>query len=165
MTLNNCAEFQRNPATLDVTIIRVNCDKSKVKTLALCPDGTRLVPEDPENPATSNPSKVSVIGCPLGGPLSLSLVGDLQGANGVLVDIGGRSATDTDPLYLHYRAPTEHGNSGSPVFETKTWTVVGLHHEGFDKMSGRPRLNGAKGMNLGNEGISIRSICRAVAKM
>ena len=166
LTLHNCAEFQRNPATLDVTIIRVNCDKSKVKTLQLYPAGKNLVPEDPDHPTTSNSSKVSVIGCPLGGPLSLSLVGDLQGANGVLIDIGGRnSADEKDPLFLHYRAPTEPGNSGSPVFETTDWTVVGLHHQGYDKMAGRPRLNGAKGVNYGNEGISIRSICRAIEKM
>ena len=42
---------------------------------------------------------------------------------------------------LHYRTPTESGNSGSPVFEEDAWEVVGLHHAGgtFDRLDGRTR--------------------------
>ena len=90
---------------------------------------------------------------------------NLDGANGVLIDIGPRGSAVEDPIYLHYRAPTQPGNSGSPVFDTKTWKVVGLHHAGFDDFDGRPRLAGRTGKNYGNEGISIQSICRAVARL
>ena len=63
---------------------------------------------------------------------------------------------------MHYRAPTEPGNSGSPVFETGNWSVIGLHHMGFDQFDGRAKLNGKPGTNHANEGISIKSIRRAV---
>ncbi len=46
--------------------------------------------------------------------------------------------------------------------ETETWTVVGLHHEGFDQFEGRARLDGKPGKSYANVGVSINSICSAV---
>ena len=40
---------------------------------------------------------------------------------------------DCDNRRLHYRTPTEGGNSGSPVFD-EAWNVVGLHHGGDMRM-------------------------------
>ena len=40
---------------------------------------------------------------------------------------------DCDDSRLHYRTPTEGGNSGSPVFD-EAWNVVGLHHGGDMRM-------------------------------
>lgn len=162
--LEGPARFLSRPTAFDVAIVRVKGDVDRLSTLEFFPKGTNLTAEDPKNPTTSKPSTVSVIGCPLGGPLSLSVVGSIDGANGVLIDIGGRDANDDDPVFLHYRAPTQPGNSGSPVFETKDWRVVGLHHEGFNEYHGRACLGGRMGMNFGNEGISIQSIRRAVAR-
>ena len=57
-----------------------------------------------------------------------------------------------------YRAPTETGSSGSPVFPAKGWKVVALHHAGGHSM---PKLNGKAGRWPANEGIWIRSILNA----
>ncbi len=145
--------------------MRLSCSlPDGVLPLDLCPVGTKLRPVDPDRGETSGTSsRISVIGYPLGGPLSLSVVGSITGANGLLVDVGGRRKNEADPTYLHYRAPTEPGNSGSPVFETENWTVVGLHHEGFDQFDGRPKLDGKPGKSYANEGISIHSIARAAS--
>ncbi len=58
---------------------------------------------------------VYVVGHPLGQKLSLSIRG-----NGLIA---------ANEQKLHYRAPTEKGSSGSPVFD-KRWDLVGLHHAG-----------------------------------
>jgi V8-like Glu-specific endopeptidase len=56
---------------------------------------------------------------------------------------------------VHYRAPTEGGSSGSPVFNDQ-WEVIALHHKGGKV--GMPRLNGLNGTYAANEGISIRRV-------
>jgi len=61
---------------------------------------------------------------------------------------------------LHYRAPTEGGSSGSPVFNSRLWQVIALHHKG-GKL-GMPKLNGKTGSYAANEGISIQSIVAAI---
>jgi V8-like Glu-specific endopeptidase len=57
---------------------------------------------------------------------------------------------------VHYKAPTEPGSSGSPVFDAKLWQVIALHHRGGKK--GMPMLNGKAGTYAANEGIAIQSI-------
>jgi tetratricopeptide (TPR) repeat protein len=61
---------------------------------------------------------------------------------------------------LHYRAPTEGGSSGSPVFNAMLWEVVALHHKGGK--IGMPRLNGKEGTYGANEGIAMRSVVEAM---
>jgi S1-C subfamily serine protease len=159
------ALWQSPIARHDAVVIPLTCSLPEgVQPLELAPRDLTLKPVDVERGDTGGAqSRVSVIGYPLGGPLSLSIVGSITGANGLLVDIGCRRKGEGDPTYLHYRAPTEPGNSGSPVFETNNWTVVGLHHEGFDQFDGRPRLDGKTGKSFANEGISIHSIARSIA--
>jgi hypothetical protein len=89
--------------------------------------------------------RVYLIGHPAGGRLSFSL-----NDNAVL---------DFQDPRLHYRAPTEKGSSGSPVFSLD-WNVLGLHHAGSAQM---PRLNGQEGTYPANEGIWIHAIRRALA--
>lgn len=89
--------------------------------------------------------RVYLIGHPGGGRLSFSL-----NDNAVL---------DFQDPRLHYRAPTEKGSSGSPVFSLD-WNVLGLHHAGSAQM---PRLNGQQGTYPANEGIWIHAIRRALA--
>ncbi len=60
------------------------------------------------------------------------------------------------------RRTDREGKLRQPVFETETWTVVGLHHEGFDQFEGRARLDGKPGKSYANEGVSINSIRWAV---
>ncbi len=57
---------------------------------------------------------------------------------------------------VHYRAPTEGGNSGSPVFESEAWQVIALHHKG-GKL-GMPRLNGQEGSYAANEGLALGAL-------
>jgi len=59
---------------------------------------------------------------------------------------------------LHYRTPTEPGNSGSPVFEPEDWRVVALHHRGGETMA---RIDGEAGTYEANEGVSILAIQKA----
>lgn len=61
---------------------------------------------------------------------------------------------------LHYRAPTEGGSSGSPVFNSRLWQVIALHHAGGK--IGMPKLNGRSGSYGANEGISMASIVAAM---
>jgi hypothetical protein len=89
--------------------------------------------------------RVYVIGYPLGGDLSFSI------HDSILLD--------TDGVRLHYRTPTEPGSSGSPVFDERNWTLVGLHHAGRDEM---PRLHNEPGTYRANEGIAIAAIRDAV---
>ena len=94
------------------------------------------------------PGKVFVIGYPLGGELSISLL------DNDLIDhenIRGR-APGPEPRRIQYRAPTEPGSSGSPVFNSLTMELIGVHHRG-----GRlERLNGKPGRHAANQGMWIR---------
>lgn len=90
------------------------------------------------------PPRVFVIGHPKGGVLSFSL------QDNDLLDYDGR--------LVHYRAPTEDGSSGSPVFDDR-WRLVALHHAGSKET---PRLNDNPGTYEANEGIQFSRILEKV---
>jgi V8-like Glu-specific endopeptidase len=104
-------------------------------------------------PLESHP-RVYVIGYPGGRDLSFSFEDnellDHEGPPGGHPPIPG-------VCRVHYRAPTEGGSSGSPVFNDQ-WEVIALHHKGGKV--GMPRLNGLAGTYAANEGISIRWVAR-----
>lgn len=85
------------------------------------------------------PDRVYVLGHPDGRGLEFSL------QDNVMLDL--------DASRLHYRAPTEGGSSGSPVFDDR-WRVIALHHAGGKNV---PRLKGG-GRYDANEGILARAI-------
>lgn len=60
---------------------------------------------------------------------------------------------------VHYRAPTEGGNSGSPVFDDMAWRVIALHHKGG--RFGMQRLNGLPGNYAANEGLAMATLIAA----
>jgi S1-C subfamily serine protease len=95
-------------------------------------------------PLKDGKQRVYVIGHPGGGTLSLSL------QDNILLDY--------DQRRLHYRAPTEGGSSGSPVFNEK-WELIALHHAGGVQI---PKLNGQQGHYAANEGISFHAIAEAL---
>ena len=130
----------------------VDALKPALKSLSLTPD------DGSGNTGTA----LAVVGHPEGGPLAIGVGGSLEEMRARLVDIGPKGK-EIDPQFLHYTAPTEPGNSGSPVLEAQNWSVVALHHAGFDEQQGRPRLCGKAGRNQANEGVHLESI-RAAAR-
>lgn len=63
-------------------------------------------------------------------------------------------------ILVHYRTPTEEGNSGSPVFLERQWLAVALHHSGLE--AGMYKLNGKPDKYSANEGIALSSISDAL---
>jgi hypothetical protein len=103
-------------------------------------------------PLVTGTAKVYIIGHPGGNDLAFSC------QDNELLDHEGPPGTMQIPgvCRVHYRAPTEGGSSGNPVFNDGLWQVIALHHKGGK--SGMPRLNGKEGTYAANEGISIESI-------
>ena len=99
------------------------------------------------------PRRVYVIGHPLGGDLAISF------SDNAILDYESPNyrAPGIEPQRIHYRAPTQPGSSGSPVFNSINMELVGLHHAG-----GRlQKLNGKRGKYFANEGLWIRTILNA----
>jgi len=108
-------------------------------------------------PVIDDTARVYIIGHPGGRDLSFSFQD-----NELLDHEGPPAGRPQIPgvCRLHYRAPTEGGSSGSPVFNSRLWQVIGLHHKGGK--IGMPKLNGKEGTYGANEGISIHSIVAAM---
>lgn len=109
-----------------------------------------------------------VIGFPLAKELSFSLADNIlldhdAPADCVIETGSGKrvcKGAPAKPVRVHYRTPTMEGNSGSPVFDADTITLLGVHHAGARDMK---RLNGRAGTYAANEGIWIDSIREAIA--
>ena len=128
------------PGRLDASVLRLRGVPGEVPTFPLNP---HLPVIDEVTPA-----RVYVIGHPRGGELSLSLNDNL------LLD------HDAEAARIHYRAPTEPGSSGSPVFNSD-WELIGLHHAGGTQLA---RLHGRPGTYAANEGIWIEAIRAALQR-
>lgn len=111
-----------------------------------------------------------VIGFPDADELSFSLADNIMldhnGPEGCVIemDANGRPfcrGALPDPARVHYRTPTVPGNSGSPVFDADTITLLGVHHAGASDMR---RLNDKPGLYAANEGIWIYSIREAITQ-
>lgn len=118
------------PGELDATLLR----------LEKVPDKLEAYPLAPRLPLADGDQRVYVIGHPKGGSLSFSI------QDNVLLD--------HEAPRLHYRAPTEGGSSGSPIFNSQ-WKLIGLHHAGGKEML---KLNKKGGTYAANEGLWIQSI-------
>lgn len=133
---------------LDTSLLRL---EPTVQGIAPCPIAKTL-------PALNNDQRVYIIGHPSGGEISFSLQD-----NELLDHEGPPDGTLKQPerCLIHYRAPTEPGSSGSPVFnQAPDWQVIGLHHAGGEYVR---RLNGHSGTYAANEAIWIQSIAKAMA--
>lgn len=81
------------------------------------------------------------------------IVGHPRGGLQPMFSIQDNLMLDFDEVKVHYRAPTEPGSSGSPVFD-RYWKLIALHHAGSEEM---PKLHGG-GTYQANEGIWIGRI-------
>ena len=111
-----------------------------------------------------------VIGFPDADELSFSLADNIMldhnGPVGCVIelDASGRpfcKGAKPEPARVHYRTPTTGGNSGSPVFDADTITLLGVHHAGARDMR---KLNDKPGTYSANEGIWIYSIREAITR-
>jgi hypothetical protein len=125
--------FASPPDQLDVVVARLATPVAPSQAIPVA----KVIPE------AGSRTQVRVVGHPSGRGLSFSS-GEFLGHK---------------PPRLHYRAATEGGSSGSPVFNAD-WRLVGLHHSGGEAM---PKLSGEPGTYEANEGISIAAIAQAVA--
>jgi S1-C subfamily serine protease len=135
------------PNRLDVSLLRLDGEITDIEPI---PIAKRL-------PLADGEQRVYIIGHPRGGPLSFSIHD-----NALIAHEGppeGRPPR-SDVIRLHYRAPTEGGSSGSPVFNAQ-WLAIGLHHAGGLDM---PCLNGEQGTHPANEGLWLQSIRAACAQ-
>lgn len=122
------------------------------------PAGIAPLPIAKALPIVQETARVYVIGYPGGRELSLSL------QDNRLLDHDGPpdgKPRPPDICRVHYRAPTEPGSSGSPVFDDRNWQVIALHHAG--SKSPIATLNDKGGTYLANEGMAIESIQHGIA--
>lgn len=103
-------------------------------------------------------SRVYVIGHPLGGAMRITL------EKHFFIDHDGPDSAalaSADPVNVHYRAPTEKGNSGSPVFDAQSRMLIAIHHKASrTPLNGRRPVRGAP--YQANQGKWICSIIAAV---
>ncbi len=122
------------------------------------PAGIEPMPIARAMPTVQDTARVYVIGYPGGRELALSL------QDNRLLDHDGPpngKPRPPDICRVHYRAPTQPGSSGSPVFDDQGWQVIALHHAG--SQSPVATLNGKGGTYLANEGMAILSIQHGIA--
>ncbi len=108
-----------------------------------------------ETPARA--PRVYVVGHPNGRGLEITF------EHNYIIDHELRNAAakaTPQPVRIHYRAPTEPGNSGSPVFSAASLKLIGLHHSTTDAPIGRPLKPGE--VYKANEGLWIQAILMAV---
>ncbi len=65
-----------------------------------------------------------------------------------------------DVEYVHYRSPTTHGSSGSPLFNDD-WLLIGIHHGKADKSLDKKKKDQEY---EANEGIPLSAIITAVKR-
>lgn len=135
----------------DASLLRLHSVPAGVSPLSVSQELPALPPPD----AKKRP-RVYIIGYPGGRELSVSFEDnellDHEGPPGGKPQIPG-------VCRVHYRTPTEGGNSGSPVFDDAAWKVIAVHHKGG--RFGMPRLNGQAGNYAANEGLAMATLMAA----
>jgi V8-like Glu-specific endopeptidase len=134
LRLNDLSELWTSPPTrCDVTLLKFEGER---------PDVPEPITGAPALPLANEGAFVYVVGHPAGAGLKLSIRG-----NDLL-------AYDEQQVKVHYRAPTEPGSSGSPVF-TPQWQLMAVHHAGSSKMR---RLDDPNETYEANEGLTLEFI-------
>jgi Trypsin-like peptidase domain len=148
--------WQSPVAEHDAALLRLADVPAGLEPLRLSPV---LPARPPADSKEEDKPRVYIIGHPGGRELSISM------ADNALID--HEAPPEGQPAQpgvwrLHYRAPTEGGSSGSPVFNDEDWSVIALHHKGG--RFGMPRLNGAIGTYAANEGLALKALAAAACR-
>ncbi|MEQ1696051.1 MAG: TIR domain-containing protein [Hyphomicrobiaceae bacterium] len=143
--------WQSPPDALDAVLIELDRPTPGSAPLVLAPRDRLLVPGS---------TQLALIGHATDGSLSLSTAGP-DNLKTILFDKGPRGTTP-GPEFLHYQTRVAATQTGCPVIEIESWTVLGLHRE--NAFVGRPNLNGKPGTNNASEGIWIHSILDAITR-
>lgn len=129
-----CVEIVWSNRAVDATLARFDPPLTGVKPIEV---------EKAIDISDDDTARVYLIGHPHGGGLAFSLHDNLMAG--------------FDEERVHYRAPTERGSSGSPVFDDQ-WRIIALHHGG-----GRLRcLDGSGEFHEANEGYRIDRIRQVI---
>ena len=124
--------WSRPEGNLDVSILRLDGDVGDLPSVCWA-----------QGPPEATEQRVLIFGHAEGGALSFSF--------------GDNRLVDRNDRFLQYRAPTVHGSSGSPVFNS-AWELIGVHHSGGRSL---PRLS-SDGTHEANEGSSVFAIRQAI---
>ncbi len=87
------------------------------------------------------------------------VIGHPRAAPEVQLSLQDTLVVHADDVHVHYRSPTEQGNSGSPVFDER-WRVMALHHGWVDAV---PRADGGQ-PGPANEGIRMDRLVAALGE-
>jgi V8-like Glu-specific endopeptidase len=109
-----------------------------------------------EGTLSCDPPYPLAVGLPAPDKDRVYVIGHPRG-QGLAISMQDNRVVDAKKPRLRYRAPTEQGSSGSPVFN-QDWELVALHHAGSKYM---PSLSGP-GLEEANEGIWISAIVEAL---
>lgn len=122
---------------------------------ALAANLPRRAADGADTETKSARARVLVLGHPQGRKLEITF------DNNLLIDHDGPDpggAFSAKPVRVHYRAPTEGGSSGSPVFNAQTLELLAIHHMG-NVPPLRPGIS-PEGYQA-NQGKSLRAIAYA----
>ena len=104
---------------------------------------------------SGNKRRVYIIGHPSGREISFSFQdNELIAYENEVYELPNSIA----PCRIQYRAPTEPGSSGSPVYD-QNWRIIGIHHAGGRYVQ---KLDGSRNTHAANEGLWIESMRRAL---
>jgi hypothetical protein len=121
--------FSSPKVDLDVSVLRIELPEQMIPL-----DISLFTPVIPQ--AGDKPQRIYVIGHPRGGELTVTLYDNSLVAY-------------PEARYVHYRSPTEGGNSGSPVFR-RDLRAFAIHHKARDELQV-------------NEGVLFEPIIQAIS--
>jgi len=146
----------------DITLLRLRGELPVCASPLTADDVGEYLPARPGPEKDGCGYHVVVLGFPEGGEAKFSFDDELL-LDHSAGDPGGParpvSALDGRPERLHYRTPTKPGSSGSPVFDSASWQLIGIHHKGSPHMR---RLPTRTGSYEANQGIWLPSIRAAI---
>ncbi len=141
------------PTQHDITLLQPKGDLPPCASPLKAEDIDEYLPRRPDMDSDGCDYHVVVLGFPEGGEAKFSFDDELL-LDHSAGDPGGPprpvETLDGRPVRLHYRTPTQPGSSGSPVFDSASWKLIGIHHRGSPRMPRLPTRRGSYEANQGN---------------